>query len=83
MIKNEILLIKAKIADKKKCLKELELKADNCIITIRNLIDPYVEDFTTLKIENARTAMEDLYKLYLEAKTLKEQIKRLESEIDG
>lgn len=85
MIKNEILLIKARIAEKKNKLREMDIRANNHIITIRNIIDAnaYDEDFTELDLERARAAMEDFYKLWEEGKELKAQIQRLEREING
>lgn len=85
MIKNEILLIKARIADKKNKLKQMDIRANNHIITIRNVIDAnaYDEDFTELDLDRAKAAMEDFYKLWQEAKELKAQIQKLEREING
>lgn len=84
-IKNEILLIKAKIAEKKNRLQELELKANNYIIIIRNIVDAnaYDEDFTELALDRAKTAMDDFYKLWTEAKELKAQLDKLEREVNG
>ncbi len=84
-LRNELLLIKAKISEKKQKLRELDLKANNHIITIRNIIDAsaYDEDFTELELERARVAFEDFYKIWIEAKEIKSQIKRLEQELNG
>ncbi len=85
MLKNEILLIKAKIAEKKEKLKKLFIRADNHIITIRSTVDPlmYDKDFTEIPLERAKLAMDDLYEIWCEAKELKEQIKKLEGELNG
>lgn len=84
-IKNEILLIKARIADKKKKLNDLDLRANNYIITTRSIVDAnaYDEDFTELAIDRAKAAMDDFYAIWAEAKELKAQIEKLEREING
>lgn len=84
-IKNELLLIRARIAEKEARLRELNLRADNCIITIRNIVDPnaYDEDFTALAIDRAHAAMQDFYEIWREARELKAKKLRLERELNG
>jgi hypothetical protein len=78
---NEILLLKAKLADKKDQMKKLVLKAENYIISIREALDPYEEEFTDLEIDRALSAMQDFHILWLQAKQLKEQIKKIEKDL--
>ena len=83
--RNELLLIKAKIAEKKKRLQELDLRANNHIITIRSIVDAnaYDEDFTEIELDRAKAAMDDFYAIWNEAKDLKTQISKLEREVNG
>ena len=80
---NEVLLLKARLAEKQKSLKEMERRADSYIIILRDIIDPYVEDFTTLNLDRAMTAMKDFSRLWSEAKELKAQIARMEEDLNG
>ena len=80
---NEILLMKARLAEKKRSLKESKRRADSYIIIIRDIIDPYCEDFTDLDLNRAMTAMRDFSRLWNEAKDLKAQIARMEKDLNG
>ncbi|PIV54896.1 hypothetical protein COS16_08950 [Candidatus Desantisbacteria bacterium CG02_land_8_20_14_3_00_49_13] len=80
---NEILLLKARLAEKKKSLEEAKRRADSFIIIIRDIIDPYIEDFTELDLDRAMTAMRDFARLWNEAKELKASIARMEKNLNG
>ncbi len=80
---NEILLLKARLDEKKKALKEMNRRADSYIIILRDIIDPYVEDFTSLDLDRAMTAMRDFARMWNEAKELKSQIARMEKDLNG
>lgn len=80
---NEIFLLKARLADKKKSLESMKLKADNYIILLRDVIDPYAEDFTVLDLDRASITMQDFVSLQKEAKLLKDQIARMENDLNG
>ena len=80
---NEILLLKARLAEKKKSLEEAKRRADSFIIIIRDIIDPYIEDFTELDLDRAMTAMRDFARLWDEAKELKASIARMEKNLNG
>lgn len=75
---NEILMLRARLSAKKEEFKQLELKAENYIISIRETLDPYEDDFTNLEIERAQQAMQDFYILWREARKLKEQIEKMD-----
>ena len=79
---NEILLLKARLAEKKKSLEEAKRRADSFIIIIRDIIDPYIEDFTELDLDRAMTAMRDFARLWNEAKELKASIARIEKDLN-
>ena len=80
---NEVLLLKARLAEKKKTLEEMKRRADSYIIILRDIIDPYAEDFTDLDLDRAMTAMRDFARLWNEAKDLKSQIARMERDLNG
>lgn len=82
-IGKEVLLLRARIAEKKKSLEALKHKADSYIIILRDILDPYVEDFTELDIERAAVIMDEFRKIAGEAKDIKIQIARLEKELNG
>jgi len=82
-VSNEILLLKARLAEKKKSLEEAKRRADSFIIIIRDIIDPYIEDFTELDLDRAMTAMRDFARLWNEAKELKASIARMEKNLNG
>lgn len=79
----EIALLKARIADRKKVIKDAERRAESYIIILRDTIDPYEEDFTELDLERASVTMKDFLKLYRETKTNKEQLARMEKDLNG
>jgi len=81
-VSNEILLLKARLAEKKKSLEEAKRRADSFIIIIRDIIDPYIEDFTELDLDRAMTAMRDFARLWNEAKELKASIARIEKDLN-
>ncbi|HDH01104.1 MAG TPA: hypothetical protein ENG80_04780 [Nitrospirae bacterium] len=79
----ERLALKGRLIDKKKDYREAVRRADSLIITIRDIIDPYEEDFTDLDLARSQVAMNDLCKLKKEARDLKEQIDRMERDLNG
>jgi hypothetical protein len=82
---SERLLLKARLAERKKAFKELTLRADSYISIIREIIDPYAftEDFTELDLEKAKVLMKDFYNIWKEAKEIKKQISRMEKDLNG
>lgn len=68
---------KAELKDK---LEELELRAENHIITIRNLVDPF-ERFDKLKTKQALQAMKSLDSLVSQALEAREQLERVLEEL--
>ncbi len=80
---NEILLLKARLAEKKKALEEMQLKADSYIIVLRDIFDPYTEDFTGMDIERAVVIVNDFNRLCAEGRELKAQITRMEKDLNG
>ncbi len=80
---NERLLLKARLADKKKALEEMQLKADSYIIVLRDIFDPYTEDFTTIDAERGEVIAKDFNRLCAEGREIKAQIARMEKDLNG
>lgn len=80
---SEVLLLKARLAEKKKTLGEMKRRADSFVIILRGIIDPYTEDFTEMDMDRGMTAMRDFARLWNEAKELKAQIARMEKDLHG
>jgi len=80
---NEVLTLKARIADLKEQLKDKNLQADSNIRALRELISPYTDDFTKLALRQASATLKSLIKLQDEAKELREKISKLEDELNG
>ena len=82
-IGKEMMLLKARIADAKKRREDMVHRADSYIIILRDLIDPYSEDFTTLDIDKAVVIINDFSRLQKEAKHLDEEISRMKRDLRG
>ena len=82
-IGKEILLLKARLAEKKKRLDDIELRADSYMIILRDIIDPYGGDFTGFDMDRALVIMNDFHSLWKEAKELKAEIARIEKDLNG
>jgi len=80
---NEVLLLKARRAEKKKSLEEMNRRADSYIIVLRDIFDPYTEDFTTIDIDRAVVIVNDFNRLCAEGRELKAQIARMEKDLNG
>lgn len=79
----EILLCRARLADKKKRLEEMELRADSYIGIIRDIIDPYAGDFTGFDMDKAMLIMTDFHKIWKEARELKSTVEKMERDLNG
>lgn len=80
---NEIILLRSKLADTKKRFEQSKIKADNYIIILREIIDPYVDDFTELDLNRAYLTLQDFITMQKEAKELKDKIAKLEKALNG
>lgn len=80
---NEVLLLKARLADKKKILEEMSRRADSYIIVLRDIFDPYIEDFTAIDTERAIVIVNDFNRLCTEGREIKAQIARMERDLNG
>lgn len=82
-IGKETILLRARIAEKKRRLNDMTFRADQHIITLRDIIDPYTEDFTDMDMQRAMVYINDLNGLVKEGKELKADIARLERDLNG
>jgi hypothetical protein len=80
---NEALLLKARHAEKKKTLEEMNRRADSYIIVLRDIFDPYTEDFTAIDTERAVVIVNDFNRLVAEGREIKAQIARIEKDLNG
>jgi len=82
-MKHEILQAKGQLADWKKEYRELDLQASGLIVVVRNELSPYVEDVTSLRIDQAMVALKQLEKVAARMRELQEKIKDLGAVLDG
>jgi hypothetical protein len=79
----ELVLLKARIAENKKRLADLNRRAENHIIILRDIIDPSEEDSNNLDLCRAQTTLEDFIALNEEKLLLKSAIAKMERELNG
>lgn len=77
---SERIKLRGRRAEIKEELAELEVRADNHIRTIRDLVDPY-ELFTQLKTKQAYQAMKSLDIIVESAKKLESQLEQINKEL--
>jgi hypothetical protein len=82
-IGKDILLLKARISEKKKRLAEMELRADSYTRMLRDIIDPYSGDFTEFDMDRAELIVQDFHAVWCEARALKAEIARMEKDLNG
>lgn len=81
-LNHDILKCRARLAEMKTRQQRLERTADNAIIVLREILDPY-EPFQRYDLERARVAFEQLEEAQKEAKSLGEQIGKIERDLNG
>ena len=79
---NERTLMKGRLADVKQQLENIELEADNLVLTVRQKIDPLL-NFEEMDIRRAHNAMNNLAALDVEAKAKRELKAKLEDRLYG
>lgn len=82
-MKNEILQAKGQLAVWKKEYRELDMQSSGLIVLIRNELSPYIEDVTTLRVNQVAVAMNQLEKVVGRMQELKAKISELEAALDG
>jgi hypothetical protein len=82
-IGKEVILHKARLGEKKNRLADLDKRAENCAIMIRDIFYPDFEDSNDLDLHRARLVLEDLTTINMEKTLLKAEIAKLERELHG
>ena len=80
---NDVILHKARIQDKRKRLADLNRRAENFIIILRDIINPACEDSADLDLLRARCTLDDFISLNEEKAALRAEIARLERDLHG
>ncbi len=75
---SEIGMMKGKLADKKRQLAEWNLRAEKHVIELRNNLDIFTEDYTTLRINTLENEFGLLKMLHEQMCRLKAEIEKLE-----
>jgi len=79
-LREEKIRLKGRLSEAKTRLKELEIKADGLIISLRLHIDPY-KKLVELQGELIAQQAQELAQIYEEAKKLKAEIDRMEADL--
>lgn len=75
--------LKGDLQDAKRRFGELDLMAQDRLIDIRNILNPYEDDLTKLDVKKAKVFMEDLVKKTEEMTSLSDKIKKMEADLYG
>lgn len=73
---NERIKMQGRKVDKQRQLKQLERRADNLIMNVRDYIDPF-EDWLDLKVEESEQAMNDLFEVVRKGRQIRRDIEKL------
>jgi hypothetical protein len=80
---SELTFRRAQLADKKRTLEEMNLRARSHVAEIRNILDPYTQDHTSLRMNMGRAEWAALSMLWDEMCELKKQIAAMERDLNG
>jgi len=80
---SEIAMQRARLADKKRTLEELNLRMKSSVSELRNILDPYAVDFTTLRMNVGLAEWSALFDAWEKACELKKQIAAMERDLNG
>ena len=80
-MRQEILILKARIAEEKKKLSHLELTAQGLLTELRLILDPYADLLTEVDMEQAKAVFEELYSRWKEAREVKEKLVKMERDL--
>ena len=75
--------MKGMLAEKKKRLNEIQIRAEGLVISIRQLVNPYVGLLELERLDLAAMQAQELKELQDEARTLADEIARLEEDLYG
>jgi hypothetical protein len=82
-IGKEWIMQNARLKDKQKRLEDLNHKAENYIIILRDIIDPSVDDSNDLNLYRAKLTLEDFIALNDQKLALKAEIAKIERDLRG
>jgi len=80
LLRTQILNVKARLADAKKRLKEIEVKAEVHQVAVQQKMDPYT-DFPDLDLEAVLVSVQELISLQKQHCDLKKDIREMEDDL--
>jgi hypothetical protein len=80
-MRTEILAAKGLLAEHRRKVTDMDIEAKGLIVLIRNVLSPFEEDVTALRVDEAVASAKRLAEIVHEMKTLKEKIARLEADL--
>lgn len=80
---SDLTMQRAKLADKRRQLAELNLRAESHVIELRNILDPFIDDYAALRMHIGRAEWQALERVHAEMTELKRQIEKMERDING
>ncbi len=80
---HERMMLKGQLADAEQKREEFDALATSRLLSIRNILNPYEEDITTLSIDRAKVEMDELQKNVADIKALDSKIKKLKEALNG
>jgi hypothetical protein len=82
---DEIRKSKSRLAELRHRDKNIKRQAGVHFITLREILDPYTfeDDYSKIDAERAACHVEELRKLVKEGRQVREQIKKIEGDLDG
>lgn len=82
ILKDQILILKARLADARKRLRDLDLKADAHLVSVQQKMSPYNE-LPDLDLDAVLVSVQELKHIQDEYKELAAKIKEMESDLNG
>ena len=80
---SDVQMQRARLADKKRTLEELNLRMRSSVFELRNILDPYAVDFTSLRMNVGLAEWSALFDTWEKACELKKQITHMERDLNG
>jgi hypothetical protein len=77
----EILAAKGQLAGHKKRYRDLDMEAAGLRIIVRQVLSPYEDDVTQLRVDEAAASMNRLKTVVAEMRELKAKIARIEADL--
>lgn len=80
-MRQEILAAKGQLAEYRQRLANLEIEGSGLVTLIRNLLNPYEEDISALRVDEAEVSVTRLQGIVHDLRSLKVKIAKLESDL--